>query len=238
MKRYLLLLLTAFVALSASAVRYSAGDTVSADYLRRHGSREFFAVQPISDAVFRRMQGRSYGKSCTTPRSELRYLTCLHTTADGHSVVGEMVLNKRIADKVLDILRQLYDAHYPIECMRLVDDYDASDERSMAANNSSAFNFRYISGTKQVSKHGLGLAIDINPLYNPMVKTRTTTQNGKKITRTIAEPAAGKRYADRTKNFPYKITRNDLCCRLFREAGFVWGGNWSHSKDYQHFEIP
>lgn len=238
MKRYLFILIFATIAIAASAIRYEVGDTVPDEYLRKHDMKEFFTAQAIPDAIFRRMQGHSYGKGCTTPRSDLRYMTCLHMTADGHTVVGEIVLNKRIADKVLDILRQLYEAHYPIERMRLVDDYDANDERSMTANNSSGFNFRYVSGTKRVSKHGLGLAIDINPLYNPMVKTRTSTQNGHKVTRTITEPAAGKRYADRTKNFPYKITRNDLCYRLFREAGFVWGGSWTHSKDYQHFEMP
>lgn len=238
MKRYLFTFLFAAFAIVSSAVRYEVGDTVPSNYLRSHGTAEFFAVHPISDAVFQRMQGRSFGKDCTTLRADLRYLTCLHITADGHTVVGEMVLNKRIANTVLGILRQLYEAHYPIERMRLVDDYDASDERSMTANNSSAFNFRFISGTRRVSNHGYGLAIDINPLYNPMVITKTSTLNGKKRTSIITEPAAGKRYADRGKKFPYKITRNDLCCRLFREAGFIWGGDWPKRKDYQHFEMP
>lgn len=201
-------------------------------------SEKAFSVSEIPDSIFTLMQGRSYRKGCTVPRTELRYLRCLHVDAEGRTHHGEMVLHKSIAHEVLAIFRQLYEAHYPIERIRLVDHYGADDERSMTANNSSAFNFRFVSGTRTVSKHGRGLAIDINPLYNPMVITKTSTLNGKKRTSIITEPAAGKRYADRGKKFPYKITRNDLCCRLFREAGFIWGGDWPKRKDYQHFEMP
>lgn len=197
-----------------------------------------FEVTAVPDSIFALMQGRSYGKGCTVARSELRYLRCLHVDAEGRTHHGEMVLNKRIATTVLDILRKLYEAHYPIERMRLVDYYGANDEKSMTANNSSGFNFRFISGTRKVSKHGMGLAVDINPLYNPCVKKRTTTKNGAKVTYTVTEPAAGKRYADRTKTYDYTIRRGDLCHKLFKEAGFRWGGDWTHSKDYQHFEMP
>lgn len=223
---------------SGEVVKPLPGDTLSTAYVKAHEVATFFAVQTIPDDVFRRMQGKSFAAGCTTPRSELRYLRCLHITADGYTLVGEMVLHRSIADRVLTILRKLYDARYPIERMRLIDDYNADDERSMTANNSSAFNFRFVSGTRKVSKHGRGLAVDINPLYNPCRKTVTTTRAGKTTTRTVVEPAAGRPYIDRTKRFDYKITRDDLCCRLFREAGFRWGGDWKHTKDYQHFEMP
>jgi len=112
---------------------------------------------------------------------------------------------------LLDIFQKLYEANYPIEKIRLVDEYDADDELSMRDNNSSCFNFRFISHTKKVSKHGLGLAMDINTLYNPYIKV----VDGKRI----LEPATAEAYIDRTKNFPYKIDENDLCCRLFIEHG-------------------
>lgn len=38
----------------------------------------------------------------------------------------------------------------------------ANDNKSMSANNTSAFNYRVISGTKKLSNHSYGLAIDIN----------------------------------------------------------------------------
>ena len=86
---------------------------------------------------------------------------------------GEMVVNAAIADKVLGIFRQLYEAGYRIERMALIDNYGANDETAMRANNSSSFNFRFMTGsTTKISKHGLGLAIDINTLYNPYVKRK------------------------------------------------------------------
>ena len=101
---------------------------------------------------------------------------------------------------------------------------------SMRDNNSSCFNFRFISHLTIVSKHGLGLAVDINPLYNPYIKY----VNGKRS----LEPSTAEEYLDRNKNFPYKIDEDDLCYKLFRERGFDWGGNWKDRKDYQHFELP
>lgn len=203
--------------------------------LNVHAQRDF-AVTEIPDSIFTLMQGKSYGKGCTVARSDLRYLRCLHVDAEGRTHHGEMVVHKSIAHEVLGILHQLYEARYPIERMRLVDHYSANDERSMSANNSSAFNFRFITGTRTVSKHGRGLAIDINPLYNPCVKTVTRTEGGKTVRRQRVEPAAGAPYANRSKKHAYTIERGDLCHRLFTQAGFRWGGDWRSSKDYQHFE--
>ena len=113
--------------------------------------------------------------------------------------------------------------------MQLVDDYDADDEQSMRANNTSCFNFRRIAGSTKLSKHSQGLAIDINPLYNPYVKRQA---NGT----LIVQPANATCYADRRKAIPYKIERDDLCYRLFIKHGFKWGGAWTRQQDYQHFE--
>lgn len=213
-----------------AAKRPMPGDTVSSEYLAAHSATEFFSANAMPDSVFNLMEGKSYKKDCPVKRSDLRYLTCLHMTSDSCSVMGEMVVATSIAEKVLGILRQLYDAHYPIERMRLIDNYDADDERSMTANNSSGFNFRLVNGTHTVSKHGRGLAVDINPLYNPYCKV---LKSGK----VQVLPVAGEAYVDRNAKFDYKIERGDLCYRLFKEAGFGWGGDWHTSKDYQHFEF-
>ena len=167
---------------------------------------------------------------CTVPREDLRYLHVLHKNIDGDVLEGEMVVNKYIAEDVLEILKELYEADYPIERMVLIDEYDADDEASMEDNNSSSFNFRLISHTNRVSKHGLGMAVDINTLYNPYTKVA----DGKRI----IEPITGEPYLDRDASFPYKIEKGDLCYKLFTEHGFVWGGDWTNRKDYQHFEIP
>lgn len=187
-----------------------------------------FYISEIPDDIFAKMQGKSYKEDCTVPREDLRYVHVRHMGFDGEAKDGELVVNKAIADDVLAIFEELYKADYPIEKVRLVDEYDADDEASMSDNNSSAFNFRFISHTTRISRHGLGMAVDINTRYNPYVKT----VDGK----LSIEPANGADYVDRSKDFPHKIDHEDLCYKLFKEHGFTWGGDWTHPKDYQHFE--
>ena len=188
-----------------------------------------FYITEISDSLFSKMWKKSFKENCTIPRSELRYLHVLHKTLDGSEKEGELVCNAKIAEVLLGIFKDLYVANYPIEKIRLIDEYDADDEKSMSDNNSSCFNFRFISHTTVVSKHGLGLAVDINPLYNPYYKM----VNGKPN----VEPANSTPYLDRSKNFPYKIDHEDLAYKLFTSRGFEWGGDWNTAKDWQHFEI-
>ncbi len=190
-----------------------------------------FVSLPIPDTVFARMQGKSFAAGCTVSRSELRYLRLSYCDAEGMTRQGEMVCNKAIAADLVDIFRTLWLAGYRIERMRLIDDYEADDQRSMAANNTSCFCFRYVSGTRTVSKHGRGMAVDVNPLYNPYVYSRGGQMK--------VEPAQGQNYAtnrDARSDIPYKIDHNDLCYKLFSQHGFRWGGDWKRSKDYQHFE--
>ena len=192
-------------------------------------SAQEFSSQPIPDSVFQRMQGRSWPEGCTIRRADLRYLRLSHYDAERRQHVGEMVCNKAIADDLIEIFKELYRQKYPIQRIRLIDDYDASDERSMRDNNSSCFCFRRISGTTKLSKHAQGMAVDINTLYNPYVRTG---KNGRRI----VEPATATKYVDRRKSFPYKIVKGDLLHRLFLQHGFKWGGSWRTMKDWQHFE--
>ena len=191
-------------------------------------NKEQFFISEIPDDIFEKMQGKSYKADCTLPRENLRYIHVLHVGFDNQVHEGELVVNKDIADDVLEIFKELYESGYQIEKVRLVDEYNADDEASMSDNNSSAFNFRFISHTTKISKHGMGMAVDINTLYNPYVKTVDGELS--------IEPANAADYVDRSKDFSHKIDHDDLCYKLFTEHGFEWGGDWMHSKDYQHFE--
>ena len=208
---------------------WQAGSEVSERELTDIDTARWFEAVPLPAEVFARMQGHSYGSECTVDTAELRYLMVIHH--DGHGAVrrGEMVCNRAIASDLIAIFRQLYDRGYPIERMELIDNYGADDVKSMEANNTSCFNFRKVAGSSKLSAHSRGLAVDINPLYNPYVKLNK--QGGMKVS-----PESGRRYVDRSSDFPYRITRDDLVCRLFRARGFVWGGDWRSLKDYQHFE--
>ena len=217
------------IGLATASNESPADSSVSASASAESASidESFYAI-PIPDEIFAKMQGKSYKNDCTIPRDDLRYIHVLHKNIEGETLEGEMVCSKLIAEDLLEIFRELYDQSYPIEKMRLIDEYDADDERSMTDNNSSCFNYRTISHTNKISKHGLGIAVDINTLYNPYTKV----VDGERI----IEPAAGEPYLDRDADFPYKIERGDLCYNLFISHGFEWGGDWSDRKDYQHFE--
>lgn len=191
-------------------------------------NKEFY-IKPIPNDIFEKMQGKSYKENCTVPREELKYLHILHVGFDNNTHEGELIVNKRIAEDVIDIFKELYKAGYQIEKVRLIDEYNAQDELSMRDNNSSAFNFRYISYSTTLSKHAMGLAVDINTLYNPYIKQVDGRLN--------IEPANAVQYVDRNRQFPHKIDHDDLCYKLFTKYGFEWGGDWEDSKDYQHFEI-
>ena len=210
--------------------QWQAGSEVSAASVDQFGLNRCFVSQEIDDSLFGRIYGKSFKENCTVNRGELRYIKVLHFTPSGKIRIGEMICSKDIAADLLDIFEKLYEARYPIELMVLIDNYDADDEKSMLANNSSAFNFRYIANTRKLSNHSRGRAVDINPLYNPYVRRRAGGL--------LVSPAEGRPYADRRRAFPMKINHADLCYKLFKEHGFIWGGDWHSLKDYQHFEKP
>ena len=200
--------------LHTDVMAQKAGDIIN---VKPADEEKYFYAQQIPDEVFKRMHGKSFPKNCTIKRSDLRYLHVLHINKNGKTQVGEMVCHKSISADLIDIFRKLYDARYPIERMVLIDDYDADDEKSMEANNTTCFNFRMITGsTTKVSKHGMGLAVDLNPFDNPYIKGK------------VIKPKGAKRQPE--------ITRTSLPYRLFTEHGFRWGGAWKSLKDYQHFE--
>jgi hypothetical protein len=185
----------------------------------------YFSISEIDATVFNRMEGLSYPKDCPLSIDTLRYVTVAYLNFDGELCQGELVVNAEIAEDVVSVFRELYEAEYPIEKICLIDDYEADDVKSMGANNTSAFCYRTISGSDRLSNHSLGLAIDINPLYNPYIKS-----NGQIL------PAAAEVFADRSLSNPYYILPEDTCVQIFKKYGFTWGGDWKSSKDYQHFE--
>jgi hypothetical protein len=210
---------------------WQAGRTVSQEAVDAFGGIDMcFAAEPIPDGVWARMQGKTYKENPYIGHDDLRHVRALHWDYDNQMHVGEMIVNKQIAECVARILRQLFDAKYPIQRMLLPDVYDADDETQMRDNNSSCFCYRTIAGSTNLSKHARGLAIDINTLYNPYYKVRDDGT-------LFIQPATAEAYCNRDWDFPYKIDHDDLCFRLFTEAGFDWGGDWTTRKDYQHFEV-
>ena len=190
-----------------------------------------FYDMPLDEGIKARITGISYPdteEAVQVSYDDLAYVHVLHYDFNGEVQEGEIICNQAISKDLVEIFEELYHQKYPIEKIRLVDEYHGDDEASMADNNSSCFNYRVIAGTNRISNHAYGKAIDINPLYNPYI----TYRNGVEC----VAPANASAYADRGKMFEHKIDESDLCYKLFTEHGFSWGGSWSRSKDYQHFE--
>lgn len=205
----------------------TAGTVVTPNKVKG-GLNACFYGKKINSSIKMKILNKSYKEDGKTALSDLRYIRVLYYGFDKKAHIGELIVNKAIAKDILAIFKELYKAKYPIEKMVLIDEYDADDEASMEDNNTSAFNYRNIAGSGSLSKHAMGLAIDINPLYNPCVQSA----GGK----TIVAPAAGKKYSNRSLQNAYYIKKGDVCYQAFMKRGFTWGGSWSSLKDYQHFQ--
>ena len=192
-------------------------------------SQGVFTCSPIPDSVYARMAGVSLPSDARVRRSDLRYLRLSYTDFEGHEHLGEMVCHRSVASDLLYVFRCLYEAHYPIASIRLIDDFGADDETSMRANNTSCFCYREVAGSRKLSRHAMGMAIDLNPLQNPCVRTRKDGSY-------VLQPSTAYAYMDRSRDFAHKIDRQDLAYRLFTSRGFRWGGSWRTVLDYQHFE--
>lgn len=189
---------------------------------------EGFYYIKLSDEIKQRITGMSYpedDENIEISYDDLRYIKLKHYDFEGKVHDGELIVNRKLADEVMEIFYELYKAKYPLESVRLVDDYGepGDDNLSMAANNTSAFNYRRVTGSKTLSRHSYGAAIDINPRLNPYI-------DGDRIA-----PENGAEYADRSKDFAGKLDHDDLCYKLFINHGWTWGGDWKGDKDYQHF---
>ncbi len=180
-------------------------------------------LRPIPADVRARMEGVSWhGDQPECPRWDaLAYLQVDHVTYHG-TARGELVVANQIALRTVELFRRLWQIGFPIRQLRLVDDFTGSDEASMAADNSSAFNFRLIAGTQLLSQHALGRAIDINPVENPWRKPDRIV------------PEAGTAFADRTDIRPGMIVRPGPIVATLDDNGWEWGGDWRHAFDDHH----
>jgi hypothetical protein len=166
--------------------------------------------------------GASWRAGCPVGAADLRNVRVAYWAYDGTRATGTLVVHRDRADAVARIFGKLYAQRFQIARIQPVAAYGADDDRSMAANNTSAFNCRAVTGGTGWSDHSYGTSIDLNPIQNPYVKGSTVL------------PPAGRPYADRTTRVPGGIYAGDATVAAFRADGWSWGGAWSSVKDYQH----
>jgi hypothetical protein len=183
-------------------------------------------VTTVPEAYRAQMIGVSWHAGCPVPIDDLRIIEMNHWGFDGtvHDG-GQLMVHEDIAAEVVTAFGEMFAAQFPIRRMELIEAYDGSDDASMAADNTSAFNCRAITGSPgRFSIHSYGKAIDINTVENPYVRGETVL------------PPAGSEYLDRTDVRPGMIVKNDVVVKAFKKRGFEWGGSWKSPKDYQHLE--
>ncbi len=181
----------------------------------------------LSPQLLAKVRTTTWHAGCPVPPEDLRQLTVKYLGFNEKRATGILIVHKDVAQEVSAIFHDLFRHRFMIERMRPIEEYKGDDNASMAANNTSAFNCRDVTGVPgKFSNHSWGRAIDINPLTNPYVK-------GDKI-----YPPDGRRYLDRSRSFPGSIMSGSYVVQRFSDVGWTWGGSWSDRKDYQHFEKP
>lgn len=170
--------------------------------------------------------GSSWRAGCPVGPSQLRRVRVSYWGYDGTVHTGDLIIRDTEAEHVASAFRALYDARFQINRIHPVQRYGSDDDASMAANNTSAFNCRAVTGGSRWSEHSYGTAIDINPVQNPYVTSSGTVL-----------PPAGEPYADRDVKVTGTINRNGVVRRAFAAIGWEWGGDWTNPKDYQHLSL-
>jgi hypothetical protein len=183
-----------------------------------HGS-----ISVIGAQLRERMTGSSWHSGCPVRIRDLRLLKLDYWGFGGRVRLGRLIVHEDQALRTKRVFSKLFYADFRIRRMLLIDAYNGSDDRSMDANNTSAFNCRFVAGTTTWSQHAYGRAIDINPIRNPYVA-------GSHVS-----PEAGRPYADRSRHAIGMIHGGDAVVRAFAVANWKWGGYWSYTKDYMHF---
>ncbi len=190
----------------------------------RSGLPPFVAV--IKPVTAQRL-GASWRAGCPVGPGQLRLIVLSRIGFDGRVHRGELIVHEAVAMEIVRTFADLYFDRFPVERMETVEKYGADDDLSMAANNTSAFNCRAITGGTAWSNHSYGRAIDVNPVQNPYISRSGTVL-----------PPAGAPYVDRTRTDPGLIHADDATVRAFERRGWDWGGYWTAPVDYQHFEKP
>lgn len=140
---------------------------------------------------------------------------------DGKIHRGQIVIHKELVNDIKQVFKLMKSVKFPIQKVIPIVKYQWSDSLSMLDNNTSAFNYRTVEGTKRLSNHATGRAIDINPFLNPY-RGRTGKISPK-----------GAEYNIKVKG---TLAKNDTIVKEFLKLGWKWGGNWKTIKDWHHFE--
>ena len=177
-------------------------------------------LDTIIDSDLEKIKVRSDLKNFNSIYKELSLINVYYLGYDSLVHRGQLVCHKSVVNELKEIFIELYKIKFPIESVRPISLFEWNDEISMSSNNTSCFNYRTVSNSNKLSEHSKGLAIDLNPKYNPYISSKgvISPKNGEYNNKNIGT-----------------IIVDSKVISIFRDKGWKWGGNWKRSKDYQHF---
>lgn len=196
-----------------------------------------FHVEPLSTELREDMIAMGTWKpACPLSLDRLRRVTFAYIDFDDNEHKdGELIVMDVVASYVTKIFEELYQRRFPLTSAKRIEHYDGSDDASMNANNTSAFNYRVIGGTNIISMHGYGLAIDVNPVQNPFI-LRPVPHPEKGCMMIEVWPGAGVKFLSRASKLPGMV---EPIVDIFAKYGFRdWGGLWIDMVDIHHFQPP
>jgi len=153
---------------------------------------------------------------------QLKLIDVQYYSTDGKIHKGQVLTNKKIAQKIENIFRFIFVSKFLVAHAIPIVKYKWNDDLSMQANNTYSFCYRDIS----YSRHAFGMAIDINPYFNP---ERWKAGYENRIDKPI-----GAHYDPKQ---PGTFYRMHPVVQQFKKQGFRWGHSFTAKYDDHHFEM-
>jgi len=153
--------------------------------------------------------------------NELTLIPVRYYSTDNKIHMGQLLTNKEIADNLIEIFDFILKLKFPIAHVIPIVKYDWDDNKSMTDNNSYSFCYR----NTEFSKHAIGMAVDINPFFNPMRWKDDYKYRVNKPIGAVYNPA---RQGTFSASNPVVLE--------FEKHGFRWGHNFTTKFDDHHFE--
>ena len=153
---------------------------------------------------------------------QLELIVVRYYSVDGKLHQGQILTNKRMAEKIKSMFEIMLKVRFPVAHAIPVVKYNWDDEQSMEDNNTYSFCYR----NAGFSKHAKGLAIDINPFFNPVRWKGGYTYRKDKPVGAVYDP-----------NVPGTFSVDSKMVHQFKELGLRWGHSFSMKYDDHHFEL-
>ncbi len=165
----------------------------------------------------------TWSPECPVRANQLDWIRLAYVGFDGKRHSGELLAHEDVSADLVTVFRDLWDARFPIEEMRITRKHELDLAPTGDGNNTGAFVCRPTRGGQSFSEHAYGLAVDVNPFQNPYRRGE------------VVIPELASAYLDRHEKRPGMIVDDGPVVSAFDRIGWGWGGRWRTLTDLHHF---